>query len=168
MDHVGLVGVPGGWGSGRLERGSGGWWRLTAVPPGMVASLPMALTLKPFMGRGGRRSAFTGPWFGSWWPANRGGWMVMLSHSQCHSTDGWYGRSRRPSRTHSDLFGGREPPRRSPNPLRAATASERRRMASVSSVRGWSSPNQANSVRVGKVSFTEATLKANGRRPLDG
>ena len=94
--------------------------------------------------------------------------MVMLSHSQCLSTGGQYGRSRRPSRTHSDLFGGREVPDRSPNPLRVATASESRRMASVSSVLGWSSLNQANSARVGKVSFSEATLKANGRRRRDG
>ena len=44
-----------------MERGSGGWWRWTAVPPGIVASLPMALTLKPFMGRGGRRKCVYWP-----------------------------------------------------------------------------------------------------------
>ena len=58
---VECVGVRCGEGSGRLERGSGGWRRWTAVPPGMAAALPMALTLNPFLGRGGRRKRLYWP-----------------------------------------------------------------------------------------------------------
>ena len=44
-----------------MKRGSGGWRRWTAVPPGMAAALSMALTLKPFRGPGRRRKSLYWP-----------------------------------------------------------------------------------------------------------